>query len=162
MTIIIWYLRFGFVVYYDVDDVNDAVTINIRLTKANYNRMWEIKVSLTSSVTLSVLKIKRRRSSSRVLNVNVSPLDHADRVRASGAGRVSSVFPERGGHRADDEFRGQRPPLGRPRLRDLHTTRTRCVCPVWMWRHVYTALYNIYIYKLIFTYILISCHVQAQ
>jgi len=34
-----------FTVYYDMDDAKDYVTINIRLTKGNYNRMWEIKVS---------------------------------------------------------------------------------------------------------------------
>ncbi|XP_050420689.1 uncharacterized protein LOC126833408 [Adelges cooleyi] len=38
-------LNSGQHVYYDVDDVKDAVTINIRLTKANYNRMWEIKIT---------------------------------------------------------------------------------------------------------------------
>lgn len=29
-----------------MDDTKDYVTINIRLTKGNYNRMWEIKVSI--------------------------------------------------------------------------------------------------------------------
>lgn len=39
-------IEIDFAVYYDVDDAKDAITINIRLTKANYNRMWEIKVRL--------------------------------------------------------------------------------------------------------------------
>lgn len=29
-----------------MDDTKDYVTINIRLTKGNYNRMWEIKVTI--------------------------------------------------------------------------------------------------------------------
>lgn len=29
-----------------MDDAKDYITIDIRLTKGNYNRMWEIKVSV--------------------------------------------------------------------------------------------------------------------
>lgn len=38
-------LNSGQHVYYDMDDAKDYVTINIRLTKGNYNRMWEIKIT---------------------------------------------------------------------------------------------------------------------
>lgn len=99
--------------YYDVDDVSDAITINIRLTKANYNRMWEIKVNAGNG--------KLNRCCTYTIYVFV---DYSNRIRSTGAGRVSPVLPGRDGYRADDEFRDQRSTFGRPGLRDLHTTGT--------------------------------------
>jgi len=47
-----------------MDDEKDYITINIRLTKGNYNRMWEIKVSvqLTTYLHYNSLSSLYRRS----------------------------------------------------------------------------------------------------
>lgn len=50
-----------------MDDAKDYITIDIRLTKGNYNRMWEIKVSVQFTTylhynSLSSLIVIYRRS----------------------------------------------------------------------------------------------------
>lgn len=82
-----------------MDDENDSIMIIIRLTKANYNRMWEIKVSY---ISLEVLMLHTLL----VYRWRFTLIDHPNRCGTAGTSRVPSVFSKCDWKRADDEFRG--------------------------------------------------------
>jgi len=89
-----------------VDDVNDAIAINVRLTKANYNRMWEIKVSARRG------RDNAGNDNGDVVRAQITQIEFAERAPAGClqyfqgvAGTVQTMnFAVNGRHLADQDY----------------------------------------------------------
>lgn len=110
-----------FIVYYNVDDTKKSVTLKIMLTKAYFNRQWEIKVSriIFAVVVVFFALFLYKYVPSHIFTFFFLRLGHSTGGCPPCTSWVPGVFPYSDRNHTFDQRYDYRPTPGEQELRDL-------------------------------------------